>query len=358
MSIKPQLKKLRAYIPGKSIESIKKEYGLEKVIKLASNENPYGASPKVKDAIMSATEFSRYPDGAAEQLKEKVADHLQVSPENLLLGSGADEVIQMISRGLLMPGDNIVQAALTFPQYEHHAVIEGAEVRKVPLNHKGTHGLLKMADAIDERTKIVWICNPNNPTGTYIKEQELAMFLEQVPPYVFVVVDEAYLEYATAADYPNTLALQNNYQNLIVLRTFSKIYGLASFRIGYGVGAKALMKDLDVARLPFNTSTIAQTVAIAALEDQEFVRECARKNEVERKRLTAFCEENRIDYYSSQTNFIFVVRNNSMEIAGELEERGYIVRPFPTGLRITIGTEEENEGLMNHLRDILIDFSE
>lgn len=353
MSVKPQIKKLQAYVPGKSVEAIKKEYGLEKVIKLASNENPFGTSKKVKEAVIASEDFARYPDGATAKLKEKIAEHLQVLPENLLFGSGADEVIQTISRSILVPGDNIVQGAPTFSQYEHHAVIEGAEVRSVPLKN-GVHNLEKMAEVIDGKTKIVWVCNPNNPTGTYVNEEELLAFLQKVPSSVLVVVDEAYVEYATAKDFPKTLALQKDYENLIVLRTFSKVYGLAAFRVGYAVGPKELMKELDIVRLPFNTSTIGQTVAIIALEDQNFVAECVRKNESSLKQYTAFFEENHIPYYPSQGNFIFLPLENSKEIAKKLEVQGYIIRAFPTGIRITIGTEEENEGLIACLRDTVI----
>lgn len=201
----------------------------------------------------------------------QVAKHLGVKTEQLLFGSGLDEVIQMISRALLHEGTNVVMANPTFSQYHHHAVIEGAEVREVPLKD-GVHDLDAMLQQVDDQTKIVWICNPNNPTGTYVEKQKLLSFLESVPKSALVIMDEAYYEYAGAEDYPQTLPLLEKYENLMVLRTFSKAYGLAAFRIGYAVGNTELIGQLEVARLPFNTSTVAQSVALAALEDQAFYK--------------------------------------------------------------------------------------
>lgn len=241
-------------------------------MKLASNENPFGCSARVTEALTSlASQYALYPDGYAFKLRTKIAEHLGVKAEQLLFGSGLDEVIQMISRALLHEGTNVVMANPTFSQYHHHAVIEGAEVREVSLKD-GIHDLDAMLEQVDEKTKIVWICNPNNPTGTYVEKQKLLSFLESVPKSALVIMDEAYYEYAEAEDYPQTLPLLEKYENLMVLRTFSKAYGLAAFRIGYAIGDAKLIGQLEVARLPFNTSTVAQSVALAALEDQAFYK--------------------------------------------------------------------------------------
>lgn len=198
MRVKEQLLTLRAYVPGKNIEEVKREYGLSKIVKLASNENPFGCSARVTEALTSlASQYALYPDGHAFELRTQVAKHLGVKAEQLLFGSGLDEVIQMISRALLHEGTNVVMANPTFSQYHHHAVIEGAEVREVPLKD-GVHDLDAMLQQVDDQTKIVWICNPNNPTGTYVEKQKLLSFLESVPKSALVIMDEAYYEYAGA----------------------------------------------------------------------------------------------------------------------------------------------------------------
>ncbi len=359
MRVKEQLLTLKAYVPGKSIEEVKREYGLSKIVKLASNENPFGCSKRVTDTLASLnTQYALYPDGAAFELREKVAAHLHVKAEQLLFGSGLDEVIQMISRALLHKGTNVVMANPTFSQYYHHAVIEGAEVREVPLK-EGIHDLDAMLTKIDEKTQIVWICNPNNPTGTYVEKQKLLSFLEAVPKSVLVIMDEAYYEYAGAEDYPQTLPLLEKYGNLMVLRTFSKAYGLAAFRIGYAVGNEKLIQQLEVARLPFNTSTVAQAVASVAIEDQAFLQECVKQNAEGLNQYYMFCEEYGVFYYPSQTNFIFlklgIPGNEAFE---RLMRKGYIVRSgaafgLPDGIRITVGLKEENAEIIALLTELV-----
>ncbi|MEY8349623.1 histidinol-phosphate transaminase [Bacillus cereus] len=359
MRVKEQLLTLKAYVPGKNIEEVKRKYGLSKIVKLASNENPFGCSKRVTDALASLhTQYALYPDGAAFELREKVAAHLHVKAEQLLFGSGLDEVIQMISRALLHKGTNVVMANPTFSQYYHHAVIEGAEVREVSLK-EGVHDLDAMLTKIDENTQIVWICNPNNPTGTYVEKQKLLSFLEAVPKSVLVIMDEAYYEYAGAEDYPQTLPLLEKYENLMVLRTFSKAYGLAAFRIGYAVGNEKLIQQLEVARLPFNTSTVAQAVASVAIEDQAFLQECIKQNVEGLNQYYTFCKEYDVFYYPSQTNFIFL----KLGIAGNeaferLMRKGYVVRSgaafgLPDGIRITVGLKEENAEIIALLTELV-----
>jgi histidinol-phosphate aminotransferase len=346
---------LKPYSPGKSAEEVKREYGLTNIIKLASNENPYGTSPMVQQAVSSMENFAVYPDGAAAALRKKVAKSIGVKENQLLFSSGLDEFIQIISRAMLSEQSNTVMAAETFPQYRHHAVIQKAEIREVPLKD-GRHDLEAMLAQIDERTQVVWICNPNNPTGTYVNERELESFLASVPSHVLVVVDEAYYEYVTAEDFPETIPLLRRYSNLLVLRTFSKAYGLAALRIGYGIGEAGLIQQLDVARLPFNTSAIAQTAAIAALEDRAFIEKCVKENTAELRKFYDLCTKHGIEYYPSQGNFIFIriPGKDSTEVFQYLLEKGFVVRPFPNGIRMTIGTKEQNGELFQHLEKMML----
>lgn len=349
--MKKRILDLQPYKPGKSPEDIKREYNIDKVIKLASNENPYGCSPHVATAVLSSLhDTATYPDGYATELRKKVSAQLHVDENQLLFGNGLDEVIQIISRVLLCEGDNIITANETFPQYKHHAIIEGAEVREIPLIN-GSFDLDGMFQAIDDRTKIIWICNPNNPSGTYLNEETLVRFLEKVPPEIVVVLDEAYYEYVTADDYPNSIPLLTHFNHLIVLRTFSKAYGLAAFRIGYAVGNAQLIEKINIARLPFNTSTFAQQAALAALEDQAFVKECVRKNTECLRDFELTLQRLNVEYYPSQANFIFVRMGSPMELFNFFLKKGYIVRPFPNGVRITIGTIEQNKEVLAALED-------
>ena len=353
--MKEQILQLKPYKPGKSPEDIKQEYNINQVIKLASNENPYGCSPEVENAIRGALRNSAiYPDGHASNIREKLAMHLGVNENQLLFGSGLDEVIQIISRTLLVEGDNIVTSEETFPQYKHHAVIEGCEVRETPLK-SGCFDLERMYQQIDERTKIVWICNPNNPTGTYVNETALLDFLNKVPSGTYVVIDEAYYEYATAGDYPETIPLLPQFENLIILRTFSKAYGLAAFRIGYAIGHEQIIEKLNICRLPFNTSSFAQLAAVYALEDQQFVKNCVEKTRKEIEKFEEKLSALNVNYYPSQTNFMFIRTEDPTGMYEYLLKNGYIVRPFPNGVRITLGTGSQNEELLSVLEDYFHD---
>jgi histidinol-phosphate aminotransferase len=359
LKVKEQLLTLSPYKPGKPIEEVKKEYGLQEIIKLASNENPHGCSSKVKVAVQAELEhMALYPDGYASALREKLANHLRVNEKQLIFGNGSDEVIQVICRALLSPDTNTVMASPTFPQYRHNAVIEGAEIREVPLVD-GDHDLKAMLDAIDEQTSIVWVCTPNNPTGTYVNEETLLSFLEAVPESVLVVLDEAYYEYVDAPDFPESTPLLQKYPNLIILRTFSKAYGLASLRIGYGIANEELLQKIEPAREPFNTSRMAQAAALAALGDQEFIERCKQLNSDGMKQFYDFCERYGLSYYPSETNFILInFGRQGDDVFQYLLERGVIVRSgnalgFPTSVRITVGSKEQNEKIISLLEQFV-----
>ncbi|KFM99437.1 histidinol-phosphate transaminase [Bacillus clarus] len=354
MRVKDQLSSLQPYKPGKSPEQMKEVYGDHSFVKLASNENPFGCSPRIMEELQKSwQEHALYPDGGAAELRQMIAEKLQVQMEQVICGSGLDEVIQMISRTVLRAGDNIVTAGATFPQYRHHAIIEGCEVKEIPLNN-GVYDLDEISTAIDDHTKIVWICNPNNPTGTYIDERKLNQFIAGISEETLIVIDEAYYEYVTAEDFPETIPLLNKHKNLLILRTFSKAYGLASFRIGYAVGREELIEKLNVVRLPFNVSSLAQKAATIAWNDQAFIEEIVRVNEEGLQQYESFCKENEIPFYPSQTNFIFLPVEDAGEIYEICAHAGFIIRPFPNGVRITIGTREQNEGVISVLKQHFI----
>ncbi|WLR43730.1 histidinol-phosphate transaminase [Bacillus carboniphilus] len=359
MEIKQQLKSLTPYKPGKPIEEVKRELHLDKVVKLASNENPYGCSPKVREAIMDEVNLlAIYPDGYSADLRRSLANYLHIEEGKLIFGNGSDEVVQILCRSLLQEGFNTVMATPTFPQYKHNSVIEGAEIREVPLKD-GDHDLKKMVDQIDENTKIFWICSPNNPTGTYVNEDKLKSTLKKIPSHVLVVVDEAYYEYVQVEDYPNTLSLLEEFDNLFILRTFSKAYGLAALRIGYGIGHANIIQAIEPTREPFNTNRLAQVAAKQALLDQSFIQSCTKKNRIEKQRFYDFCSRNHLSYCETEGNFILIdFKRDSDELFQALLEQGYIVRSgkalgFNTSLRITFGTKEQNEEIIKVLEEIL-----
>jgi len=352
---------LPVYQPGRSIEEIKRAYGLTEVIKLASNENPFGCSPRVHEAVTRAlSSANRYPDGAATALRRALAAHLGVAEEALIFGNGSDEIVQLIARAYLAPGASTVMAHPTFPRYKTNAVIEGACVIEVPLKD-GRHDLDAMAEAVTEDTRVVWVCNPNNPTGTIVTHDELVAFLARVPRTVLVVLDEAYVEYVTDPRFPRSLALLREHENLILLRTFSKIYGLAGFRIGYGIAAPAVIDALNRVREPFNTSFVAQEAALAALDDQAFVEACVQQNEKGKQQLYEGFARLGLRHYETHGNFILVdVGRPAGPVFEALLRQGVIVRSgealgFPTALRVTIGDEAQNRRVLEALAAALVE---
>lgn len=362
MKWKKQLLNLQAYQPGKSIDEVKKQYQLDSIVKLASNENPFGYPPEVDQALKEFhSSFMLYPDGGAINLRETTASFLGVDNNQLIFTNGTDELVQIISRALLEPGKNTVMAKPTFPQYRHNAVIEGAEIREVELVN-GSHDLNKMISVIDDDTAVVWVCSPNNPTGNYIPLNELRYFLERVPSDVLVVLDEAYFEYVT--DSYDSLDFINEFPNLVIMRTFSKMYGLASFRVGYGISSVKNIQRLEPARPPFNTNTLGQIVASVAISDQDFVEKCRLRNASEREKYYSFCQENNLHYYPSQGNFILIdLQRDGDEVSQFLLSKGLIVRSgkllgFPSSIRITIGLEEQNEQVRIALKEFIENVTE
>ncbi|MBP1994741.1 histidinol-phosphate transaminase [Paenibacillus eucommiae] len=359
MKAKPNILHLPVYQPGKAIEEVKRELGLDEVIKLASNENPFGSSPKAIEAIKAElSEISIYPDGGSVELTSAVAKFHDVGTDQVIFGAGSDEVILMIARAFFVQGDETIMATHTFPQYKHNAEIEGAVCIEVPLK-EGTHDLSAMLAAVTERTKVIWICNPNNPTGTMNTHDEIANFLAAVPASVLVVLDEAYCEYNTSGQYPDTFALLKQYKNAITLRTFSKIYGLASLRIGYGIGHPEVIRSINQVREPFNTTRFAQAAALAAIQDQAFIESCREANTVGITYLQAEFARLDLKSFPAHGNFIMVDTQRPAELVfNGLLRRGIIIRgghklDFPTSIRVTVGSREQNEKFITALEQVL-----
>ncbi|MCA1009461.1 histidinol-phosphate transaminase [Halobacillus halophilus] len=360
MKAKDILKDMKPYKPGKGIEEVKKEYGLERIVKLASNENPFGFSPKVKQELPELiADLEIYPDGYASAVRRKVAEFINVNDNQLIFGNGSDEVVQIICRTFLEPGANTIMATPTFPQYRHNALIEGAEVREVPLVD-GHHDLDEMLRQIDAQTRVLWICTPNNPTGVHIEREKLKSVMEACPDHVLVVLDEAYYEYLETDDYFDALAALDNYTNLIVLRTFSKAYGLAGLRIGYGVGDPDVIRMLEPSREPFNTTTVSQAAAILALDDQQFLQMSLEENKKNKKGLMKFCDENGLSYYDSQANFLLIhLPFSGDEMFQHLLTKGFIVRSgealgLPNTIRLTIGRSEDMAVIQEEMKQKLV----
>lgn len=358
MQPKSNIVHLPVYQPGKPIEDVKRELGLSEVIKLASNENPYGSSEKAKQAIMNEIQHtSIYPDGFAVSLTTALAKQLGVDNNQIVFGAGSDEVILMLARAFIVAGDETIMADQTFPQYKHNTDIEGAVAIEVPLVD-GKHDLPAMLARVTDKTKVVWICNPNNPTGTIVSEEELVEFLDQVPAHVLVVLDEAYCEYVTDASYPDGLTLLPKYKNVITLRTFSKIYGLASLRIGYGVGHPDVIKLINQVREPFNTTRFAQAAALAALEDQAFIQHCKEANAQGIAYLQGEFTRLGLNSFPAHGNFImFDVQRSAQAVFDALLRKGIITRAghkkYPTYIRVTVGNPEQNAKFVQALEQVL-----
>ncbi|MGI2314541.1 histidinol-phosphate transaminase [Staphylococcus cohnii] len=348
--MKKQIEQLSAYQPGLSPRALKEQYGIEgELYKLASNENLYGPSPKVKDVITQhLDELQFYPETGSPLIKEAISKHLNVDPARILFGAGLDEVILMISRAVLTKGDKIVTSEMTFGQYYHNAIVEAADVVQVPLKDGG-FDLEGILSEVDDYTKLVWLCNPNNPTGTYFTHEDLQRFLSRVPQDIPVIIDEAYVEFATAEDFPNSLALQEQFPNAFLLRTFSKAYGLAGMRIGYVIAAQEAIEKWNIIRPPFNVGRLSEHAALAALEDQDYLDSIREKNAQERAKFFDSVSSHKLN--PSQTNFIFVNTSRPHELYEALLKQGCITREFPNGVRITIGFPEQNDKMIEVLNN-------
>ncbi|MFQ5546126.1 MAG: histidinol-phosphate transaminase, partial [Acidiferrobacterales bacterium] len=324
----PGVRGLRPYEPGKPIEELEREYGIRNAVKLASNENPLGPGPKAVAAIRDwLPELGRYPDGNGFALKGALADKLAVAPEQLTLGNGSNEVLELIARAFVLPDNEVVFSEHAFAVYALVTQAVGATARVIPTRDWG-HDLEAMARAIGPRTRVVFIANPNNPTGTWVSRQELEQLLQSTPTDVLVVVDEAYFEYVDERNYPNSVPWVDRWPNLVVTRTFSKVHGLAGLRVGFGVSRPEIADLLNRVREPFNVNSLALTAAQAALGDDTHVSQSVAMNRAGMMQLSQAFADMGLTYIPSVGNFIAVdVGRSGAEIYGQLLREGVIVRP-------------------------------
>ncbi|PKL99051.1 MAG: histidinol-phosphate transaminase [Gammaproteobacteria bacterium HGW-Gammaproteobacteria-9] len=357
----PGVQKLSPYVPGKPVDELARELNLDPagIVKLASNENPLGPSPKVLDAIRAElSELTRYPDGNGFALKQRLAERYSVGINQVTLGNGSNDILELLARAYLAPGLNAVFSEHAFAVYPIATQAVGAEGRAVPAKNWG-HDLDAMAAAIDENTRVVFVANPNNPTGTWFDAAALGGFLARVPEHVLVVLDEAYIEYAEGQELPDGLAFLADYPNLLFSRTFSKAYGLAALRVGYAISSPVIADVLNRVRQPFNVNSLALAAACAALDDVDYLLASRKANDAGMLQLETGFRQLGLEWIPSRGNFIAVdFARDAAPINQALLREGVIVRPvagygMPTFLRVSIGTEQENARFLDVLRQVL-----
>jgi len=342
--IRQELAPMRPYAPGLRASEVRERSGRDDVRKLSSNENPYGPMPAALAGMQAVlSRLNVYPDGSARALKCRLSERLGVAEKNLVVGNGSNELLRLIAQAVLGPGDECVFAWPSFVVYPMVCQLMGATAVKVPLSAGEAHDLGAMADAITDRTKLVFLCNPNNPTGTIYTRDEFDKFLKRVPEHVLVIVDEAYFEYVTSPENPDGLAYFDGVRPLGVLRTFSKIYSLAGARCGYGVLPEPVVSALDKIREPFNVSTIAQVGAYYSLDDDAEVRRRRDENQEQKTYLYSCFDRLGVSYVPSETNFVWIHTEKPVEVFQALLSQGVIVRDFGTtqALRVGVGTPDD-----------------
>jgi histidinol-phosphate aminotransferase len=353
---RPDLLSIPHYVPGRPIEEVAREHGLESIDKLASNECPEAPFPEVVDAVArAASGVNRYPDSSTYDLSRAIAAHQGVRPDEVWVGAGSSEVLRCVALSVGGPGTSAVFAHPSFVMYRIATMVSWSEPIAVPLTATHAHDLPAMAEAIRDDTRIVYICNPNNPTGNHIAGADVMSFVDAVPESVLVVLDEAYAEYATADDYRTFINEAPNRPNLLVARTFSKIYGLAGLRVGYGVGSTELLARLRHTQAPFTVTSTGQVGAIEALKHADLVAQRSESNEVGRRFLTAGLAALGFDASESEANFVyFEPEGDAAELGEALLRRGQIVRVLGGGIRVTVGTEDENSRFLSVLESVTI----
>lgn len=358
--INKHLKNLAPYPPGKPIEEVKREYGLDSVIKLASNENPLGPSPKAVKAMQAAAiEMNLYPDGAAFYLKDAIAQRLGVKTSELFMGNGSDEIMALLAMAYLNPKRELITSTYSFVRYPMVAELAGAQCTLIPMKDM-KHDLDAIAAAVTEKTAIICLDIPCNPTGTIVSKRELTKFFEKVPQEVIIVLDQAYFEFAAEdKNYPDGVALRKKHPNLFVTRTFSKSYGLAGLRIGYAVARPEIIHDLERVRPPFNASRIGQAAALAALEDTAHLKKTVANNAKGLKQLEEGFKKLGLKSWPSWANFVLVdIGQNGPAAFVELLKLGVVTRPMAgygltNFLRISVGTPAENKRCLAALKQVL-----
>lgn len=363
----PGVQSLKPYAPGKPLAELEREYGITDAVKLASNENPLGTSPKVTEVMAAVVkEFHRYPDGNGFDLKVALAKKTGFDASCITLGNGSNEILELVARTFVLPDQEILFSQHSFAVYPIASQSVNAKMNIVPAlacDHPISpygHDLNAMADAINPNTRVVFVANPNNPTGTWLKTDELYAFIKRVPSNVIVVLDQAYFEYVNEPDYPDAKQWVKEFDNLVVTHTFSKAYGLPALRVGYGVSSPAIADLLNRVRQPFNTNAVAQAAALVALSDNKFVEKSVALNHQGLLALTKACDELGLGYIPSVANFMCIdVVTGTGKTADEVYEgllkQGVIVRPvasyeLPSYIRVTVGTEQENQRFIDALK--------
>ncbi len=355
-TFRPDLSRIAPYRPGKSAEEVTREFGLERVIKLASNESPVPPFPEVQKAIAAAIPgLNRYPDNNRFLLRSALADHLDVPGDHLWFGGGSNELMLMTAIAVGGPGTSAVYAWPSFGLYRIGTLVALATPVEVPLTTDHRHDLDRLLGALRDDTTLVYVCNPNNPTGTHVPAEDVFEFVAAVPERVLVVVDEAYHEYALAADYGTALPLALERPNVLVARTFSKVYGLAGLRCGYMVGSPATFAELRRVQLPFTTNSLAQVAAIEALRHQDRVAERVERNTAGLKQFSEELTARDIPFADSQANFVYIrPADDAAAFKAALLPHGVVVRPFEDGwVRVSVGTDDEIRAFFAALDEVL-----
>ncbi|MBA3753319.1 MAG: histidinol-phosphate transaminase [Nitrospira sp.] len=355
LKVHPDIASLVPYVPGKPIDELQRELELPRVIKLASNETPIGPSPKALAVLAeTAPTLHRYPDGGAFRLRGALAERWKVTPDHVILGNGSDELLGLLARTFLSPGDEAVMAEQTFVIYKMEVTAAHGVVVEVPQKN-WRHDLTAMADAITDKTRLLFVCNPNNPTGTMATDTEVTALMGRVPEHVVVVFDEAYYEYVRHPEFPASIDYVMTGRHAVVLRTFSKIYGLAGLRIGYGITTPEITNYLNRIRPPFNANSMAQRAAMAALDDEAHVTASRALNHTEMVKMRGGLQQLGCEALPSEANFLyFDVGRDGREVFDALLREGIIVRHIEGRmLRVTIGLPEENLLFLNALQDVM-----
>lgn len=357
--VPPYIERLVPYQPGKPVEELERELGIKHALKLASNENPLGPSPKAVEAMRAhALTAHRYPDAAAYALRRDLADHHDVQMDEIVVGNGSNELIDLVCRTYAGPGDHGVIGVPSFVCYQLGLTAANVPFDAVPLRENLYWDLDAMLEKVRPETKLLFVANPNNPTGTHVGKDSLVKLLRELPESVIAVIDEAYVQFADADDYVSALTLRDQRERLIVLRTFSKAYGLAANRVGYAIGPADMVSYLHRVRAPFNVGSLGQAAARAALEDQAFVHEYVKMNAAQRARLTEELTSMGLTVAPSQANFVFVdFQRPNREVYDRMLRMGVIIRPMgapvDTWLRVTVGLPDENDRFLGAVRELL-----
>ena len=353
-TIREDITQISPYRPGRPVEEVARELGFDPagIVKLASNESPL---PPVTTALAAMTDavagVNRYPDNDCHDLRHRLAAHLDVGVSNLWVGAGSSELLRVVATAVGGAGTNAVYAWPSFVVYRLASIVAGSSYTEVPLDGSHRHDLSSMTDAIDDTTTVVYVCNPNNPTGSHLSAAEITEFIEQVPERVLVVIDEAYHEYVTAEDYDTAINHAIERTNVVVTRTFSKVYGLAALRVGYGIGHPETIGELRKAQAPFTVTSLGQIGAVASLEEPHEIRRRVEENAIERSRLEQAFATREIEFVRSQANFVYLrLGASTATTTAAFLEHGVILRPFSSGwIRVSVGTRDENDRFLTAL---------